>query len=364
MATTIVRGSTTVKRLRQGDTLTSMLMSTRSLVQYVNKVNNSVNPDWTTPGPSQPIVYPSIRSNLSTMFITGSNIINPKWFYDGVEIKADNTNFNLEPEHVALGGTVPGLKIIKNIMQGTTTAKTIRLECEVISGGAVTPVIATIDVQRQEISETTYVGEISAKNGGSITEENDTEILTGILMKGGQIVPTYEVEWWRIVGFDDDGQVDGMIDTGKTSNQETSVEFDADEIHLFETIVAKFIVDKVEVAMASIDIIDITDPYEMRFTHDPATGIADEGGSVTTYPRVVKVGTDEVVGTFTKYSFTLMNGLQLIRNQPYDEPETAEGKRKFKTFYSDFEEKKDDDGAILAQDTDVLTLTVETQDNW
>lgn len=363
MAKTIVRGSTTVKRLRQGDTLTSLLLSTKSLVQYINKTNNKVNPDWTQQE-LQPIIYPSIRSNLSTMFITGGNITNAKWFYDGVEINTGNPNFTLL-NHNALGGTVPGLKIIGNIMENTTTGKTIRLECNVTSGGAVTPVIATIDVQRQEVSETTYVGEISAKNGGSITEDNNTETLSGILMRGGQIVPKYDIQWWRIVGFDDDGNVDGMVDTGKRSNETTpNVTFGANEIHLFETIVAKFFVDNVEVAMASIDIIDLTDPYEMRFTHNPATGIADEDGSVTTYPRVVKVGTDEVIESFAKYSFTLRNGTYMIRNQPYNEPETPEGKRKFVTNYSDFKEKKDGEGVIIAPDTDVLTLTVETQDSW
>ena len=360
MATTVVRGSTTVKRLRQGDTLTSMLMSTRSLVQYVNKVNNSVNPDWTIPGLSQPIIYPSIRSNLSTMFITGTNIIDAEWFYDGVKIEAGNPNFTILPNHPGPGGEVPGLKITGNIMQNVTTAKTIRLECKVKSGGAITPVIATIDVQRQEISETTYVGEISAANGGSVTEDNKTETLSGLLMKGGQVVPNYTVQWWRIVGFDTDGEVDGMVNTLKTSDQDTNVTFHADEIHLFETIVAKFFVEGVQVAMASIDIIDLTDPYEMRFTHDPATGIADEGGTVTTWPRVVKVGTDETIASFTKYAFTLRNDLHMIRNQlkGVDDPTS------FVTKYSDFEEKKDEEGVVVAQDTDVLTLTVETQDTW
>lgn len=338
-------------------------MSTKSLVQYINKTNNSANPDWGNPI-HQPIVYPSIRSNLSTLFITGSNITEVKWFYDGVEIGVGNPNFTLIPNHGALGGILPGLKITGNIMQNATTSKTIRLECKVTSGGAVTPVISTIDVQRQEISETTYVGEISAENGGSITEGNQTETLSGILMKGGQVVPEYTVQWWRIVGFDGDGQVDGMVNTGKTSNQETYVTFNADEIHLFETIIAKFFVSDLQVAMASIDIIDLTDPYEMRFTHEPATGIADENVDVTTYPRVVKVGTNEIVGAFSKYAFTLRNGLHLIRNQSHLGAQPDAEKRKFTTFYSDFAEIKDGDGVVIAQDTDVLTLTVETHDNW
>lgn len=402
----VVRGQISLTRFRQGDTLTSLLTVKPPLVQYVYP-DGGVFPDWgIIEGgyPNSPVVVPSITSNISTLPLSDDEIKNPVWFYDGNEITSDDKRFQIITDHTDL--KLPALRVVSNLMEGVTTNKTIRLECEAFTGGVSTPLFLTIDVQRQEINEAAYSGEIAAKNNGMISETSPTEQLTARLMKGGKPVDkpgiepsdeTWEVEWWRVVSYDKGTEeeigtidpvtgdiIDGVDDGLRKINKEgRTITLTADDVHLSDTFMAKFILkeNKTEVAYATTGVLDLTDPLELKFTHNPATGVVektrsdidtgdDVPGYVRTYPRVCKRHSDEefkINGqvAFTKFSFSLRNAGYQVRTQDYD---NEENKQYFDTLYSDFNEKTINvggtTGEVGLQETDKLILAVETQENW
>lgn len=402
----VVRGHIKLTRFRQGDTLTSVLTANPALVQYVYP-DGGVFPDWGVIDgeyPNSPVVTPSIASNISSLPLSGDEIKNPVWFYDGNEITSDDSRFQIIIDHTDLN--LPALRVVSNLMDGVTTNKTIRLECEAFTGGVLTPLFLTIDVQRQEINEASYSGEIAAKNGGMISETSPTEQLTARLMKGGKPVDksgidpsseTWEVEWWRVVSYDKStGEEVGTIDpvTGdiidgvddglrRIDKEGRTIILNADDVHLSDTFMAKFILkgNNTEVAYATIGVLDLTDSLMLKFTHNPATGIVektrsdidtgyDVPGYVRSYPRVCKKLSDEefkVNGqvAFTKFSFSLRNAGYQVRTQDYD---NQENKQYFDTLNSDFNEKTINVGGATGdvdlQETDELILMVETQENW
>ena len=402
----VVRGSIKLTRFRQGDTLTSVLLAEPLLVQYVYP-DGSVLPDWgafvDNEYPNSPIVHPFIKSNISTLPLSGDDIRNPVWFYDGNEITSDDKRFEIMTDYTAL--KVPALRVISNLMENTTTNKTIRLECEAFTGGVSTPLFLTIDVQRQEINEAAYSGEIARKNGGMISETSPTEQLTARLMKGGRPVDkpgidpekeTWRVEWWRVVSYDKgtedeigtidpvtgdiiDGVDDGLREIGKEGR---TITLNADDVHLSDTFMAKFILkeNNTEVAYATTSVLDLTDSLMITFIHDPATGIVEKTrsdidtgnevpGYVRSYPKVYKKTLNEEYkvngqAVFTKFSFSLRNAGYQVRTQDYD---NTSGIQYFDTLYSDFEKKTvfvEGTGDVELQETDGIILAVETQENW
>lgn len=404
----VVRGQIKLTRFRQGDTLTSVLISSRPLVQYVYP-DGGVFPDWEIIDggyPNSPVVTPSIASNISSLPLSGDEIKNPVWFYDGNKITSDDNRFQIITDHTDL--KLPALRVVSNLMDGVTTNKTIRLECEAFTGGVSTPLFLTIDVQRQEINEATYSGEIAAKNGGMISETSPTEQLTARLMKGGRPVDkpdidpsneTWEVEWWRVVSYDRGAEeeigtidpvtgdiIDGVDDGLRKINKEgRTITLTADDVHLSDTFMAKFILkeNSTEVAYATRVVLDLTDSLMLKFTHDPATGVVEKTridigtndevpGFVRSYPRVCKEHSDEefkINGqvAFTKFSFSLRNAGYQVRTQDYDNTIGGSGIQYFDTLYSDFEKKTvyvEGTGDVELQETDEVILAVETQENW
>lgn len=402
----VVRGSISIRRFRQGDTLTSLLKSTVPLVQYAYEGTDKIFPDWTIKIDGQyteesPIVYPSIQSNLSSLPLTGDDIVNPKWFYDQIEITEDNPSFEIIPSYT--GMKLPALRIIGNLMANVESNKTIRLECNAITGGVSTPVIMTIDVQRQVITDVAYKGSITAKNGGVITKDNPEEQLTAVLRKGGKVIKDsdFYIEWWRVVSYDQinpghvegdkdpvtgdiiDGVDDGLRRLDKEGNPITLV---ADDIYLSDTIMAKFFLveNNTQVDYATIGILDLTDPLVIKFTHNPSTAIVEKTrsdidtgvevlGYVRTTPRVCEINSDlpfKVGGkiAFQHFSFSLRNNAIQIRTQDYDNilGESGTSIQYFDTKYDDFYEKtvNVDTGQVELDETDNLVLAVESQEQW
>lgn len=347
MATTVVRGSTTITRLRQGDSLTASLVSTKSLIQYIE--GDSISPNWEVLA-NQPIIYPFVRSSLTTAFIT--DITNVRWYLDNVLITAEDNRFLLGETYEIGGFHFPSLRVVKNLMLGSTSNKSIRAEFDVETGGFKTELNTTIDVQRLVVSESSYQGEIGVTSGGIITEEIPTVTLNAILLKGGQSVSAFDVEWWKIVAYDTDGEVDGLMELGKTGKEITLSRNDVD---LNETILCRFIVGGTVRATATRDLMDLTDPYEMVFALSPMSGICTQTTPVITTPKIVAIdenGLQRDVSGFTRFAFSLYGGTTLIRNQTH----LQEGGQSFETKYADFT----DGGRNFPK----LTLNVQTQEDW
>lgn len=331
MAASTVRGSVSIFAMSQGDTLQVNLQTDgKALVQYIN--NGVATPDWTVPANS-PKIYPRILSTLTTGIVTA--VSNARWYYDGVLIAAGNPNFNFTTYTVA-SVAIPALEIKSNIMLSATSSKVIRGVFDVMTGGILTEVQASVEVQRKEAYESAYIGQIVATNGGAIDSTVTSIQVKATLFTGGIEDPDYTVQWWKLVANDVDGTPDGQTNTGKTTKTITLVKNDID---VQETYIAKFFKAGSQVAIEFITLFDNTDPYQMTFSTVPFK--VPVGGSSVTTVNVVLQGTTTNAPGFTKFSFALMRGETQVRTQVL-------GGKTFTTNFADF------------TGTDQLLLNVET----
>lgn len=205
-----VKGSTTIKYVKQGDTLTCSLRSTRPLKQFVAKSNGAVAPDFTNAS-NQPVIYPAIRSMLKASRIapvTGSDI----WYFEGTQITFDSSNLSLAVGSIAAGTfkrewqnidgdfSVPTLKILKNIASSSViTSKVIRLDCTVNTGFTAS-VSQTIELQIEETDGESYIPYIDVNDGGVIDQNTPVLTLNAHLLVGGNSVTTgVTYKWYKMI---------------------------------------------------------------------------------------------------------------------------------------------------------------------
>lgn len=337
--TSIVRGGTTLKRLRSAGTLTINLISTKSLVQATN--GSSVLVDWTVAA-NQPTIYPMTRSSKSTELIYDYTTV--VWKYDGVVIAENDTRFDTTKTYSVGSHEVPCLIVKANLGLSFTSSKLITCEATMRIDGFNETASADIEVSKMEASPTTYVGEIGMTNGGVISSEAGTVTLNAALTQGGNLISNFDVEWFRVVANDTDGEVDGLEKLDKTGKTITLGRADID---LMETILAKFKVGGTVVDTKSRDLRDETDPYVFDFTYSTPGGYLDEVNGVTTTAKVITRDNRQEVPSFKNYAFSLMNGLKLVRNQ------AKSTNKSFKTNKSDFD----------SQNVDELYLEVEASES-
>lgn len=331
MATSTVRGSVSIFAMSQGDTLQVNLQTDgKALVQYIN--NGVATPDWTVPANS-PKIYPRVLSTLTTGIVTA--VSNARWYYDGVLIAAGNPNFTFTTYTVA-SVAIPALEIKSNIMLSATSSKVIRGVFDVVTGGILTEVQASVEVQRKDQVESAHNGQIVATNGGAIDSTVTSIQVKATLFTGGIEDPDYTVQWWKLVANDVDGTPDGQTNTGKTTKTITLGKTDID---VQETYIAKFFKAGSQVAIEFITLFDNTDPYQINFSTVPFK--VPVGGSSVTTVNVVLQGTSTNAPGFTKFSFALMKGATQVRTQVL-------GGKTFTTNFADF------------TGTDQLLLNVET----
>lgn len=321
--TSIVRGGTTLKRLRSAGTLTMNLISTKSLVQATN--GTSVLVDWTVAS-NRPVIYPMTRSSKSTELIY--DYVSVKWKYDGVLIADDDIRFDTSKTYTVGSREVPCLIIKANLGLSMTSSKLITCEATMRIDGFNETASADIEVSKMEASPTTYVGEIGMTNGGVISSEADTVTLNATLTQGGNLLSDFDVEWYKVVANDTDGTLDGLERLDKTGK---NITLGRGDIDLMETILAKFKVGGTVVDTKSRDLRDETDPYVLDFTYSTPGGYLDEVNGVTTTTKVITRDNRQEVPSFVQFAFSLMNGLTLIRNQAKSTTNS------FKTNKSDFD---------------------------
>lgn len=337
--TSIVRGGTTLKRLRSAGTLTMNLISTKSLVQATNGA--SVLVDWTVAA-NQPTIYPMTRSSKSTELIYDYTSV--VWKYDGVVIAESDKRFDTTKTYSVGSHEVPCLIVKSNLGQSITSSKLITCEATMRIDGFNETASADIEVSKMEASPTTYVGEIGMTNGGVISSESDTVTLSTTLTQGGNLISSFEVEWFKVVANDTNGQLDGLEKVNKTGK---SIVLGRNDIDLMETILAKFKVGGTVVDTKSRDLRDETDPYVFDFTFSTPGGYLDEVAGVTTTAKVITRDNRQEVPSFKNFAFSLMNGLKLVRNQ------AKSTTKSFKTNKSDFD----------SENVDELYLEVEASES-
>ena len=232
MASGILRGHTTIKFLKQGDSFVSRLYATKSLMQFYDASSTTFTPDWTVAA-NQPVVYPLIISQLQGDYL--SNITDVKWYVDGTELVfSSSTNLTsdgsyLKTTYTVKGMTLPAIKICKNVMSGSVIGKTLKFQGTVNTGGVAVQITCDIPISRTEVSGDVYLCNIDITNHGVIDNEVKSLTATAQVFKGGiEVTSGISYAWFYSTPNDTDAVVDGWQPMGTNSKTLTINEADVD----------------------------------------------------------------------------------------------------------------------------------------
>lgn len=203
-----VRGLTTIKYVKQGDTLTCGLRSTLPLKQFITNDCRTVSPQFTT---ASPCIYPVIKSALSNSRVQ-PNAAGYKWLYNNVEITFDATGLSTAIGSIAAGTfkkewksidgdfAVPTLTILKNLASSTNIDSDVIEFQGVANTGFSANVSASIEVSIEQTDGEAVVGYISVNNGGVVDDNTSLLTATAHLLIGGS-APTTGITyaWYKMV---------------------------------------------------------------------------------------------------------------------------------------------------------------------
>lgn len=313
----IVRGHTTIKFLKQGDSFSARLFSTKSLVQFVDNGNNTVTPDWTQEA-NQPVVYPVIISQLLGTYV--SEITDVHWYLDNTELSftgdATSDGAFRKTSYSTSDMELPALQICSNIMLSASQNRMLKFSGTISSGGITTQISCDIPIARSEVSGDVYLAEISVTNNGVI-DSSVTEIkATAILRKGGsEITSGVTYAWYYSTPDDTDEVQDGWQPMNRTT-KEISITEDMIPSRLF--IKVDCTVSGNVVASGFVTVDDIRDPFYI--VNNPSLldeMLSYQQPSITYTPKVRRRGstTDE---TGWKFDFSVSDVKGVVKKTAQD----------------------------------------------
>lgn len=161
MATTSVYAGLTIDLLMNGDSLNTILSTTKALYQTFKKGTSSYTPDWgTTPTAQQPVIFPRVHSAME-----GRNIVptDESWQYNNIPIQFNAQGVSSYPEAV-IGKLqrithegVPALRVIGNLASDANNdSDTISFSGYAEASGQRLQVSAEITVLIEEASATLH----------------------------------------------------------------------------------------------------------------------------------------------------------------------------------------------------------------
>lgn len=293
MGQNTVSGSAHIKFIRQGDSITSILISTAALVQYVNTANSMATPDWAVAA-NQPVIYPRIVSQLTGNVIT--SIANPAWKFNNTSLVFGSNGKTADGKfesttYTVSGVAIPALKICKNIMLDASQNTVISFSGDVTTGGMTYTINADIPVTRSETSGEVYQGYISATNGGIVDDTNTSTTLTAALNKGGAAMTdgvTYA--WYYSTPEDTDAVKDNWEPMNKTTK---SITVSRDDVDTVKTLKCDLAVNGSVVCSAFFEIRDESDPlYIVTNPNQREEILSSYQPSITYSPLVRRRGHD------------------------------------------------------------------------
>ena len=234
-----VRGITTIKYVRQGDTLTSTLRSTFPLKQFISNGNNIVTPSFAE---NKPCIYPVVRSSLKATRIEPS-ASGVEWRYNGQEIAFDASGlskamgnipagtFKSETKNVD-GFTVPTLTILKEIAStGNIDSDTIEFK-GTVNTGFQSVVSSSIEISIEQTDGESCLGYITINNGGVIDDSTAQLKATAHFMVGGvEKTDGVSYKWYKMKVVNG---ADGWEAINKTSASITITDSDVKSSELYK----------------------------------------------------------------------------------------------------------------------------------
>ncbi len=303
-----VKGQTTIKYVRQGDTLTCTLRSTFPLKQFITSGNNTVTPSFAA---NKPCIYPVVRSSLKAARVapTASGTV---WSYNGQEISFDASGLNTAMGSIAAGTfksetktvdgfTVPTLTILKEIASaGNIDSDTIEFKGSVNTGFS-SIVSASIEVSIEQTDGEACLGYVTINNGGVI--DDSTALLTAtahFLLGGVEKTSGVTYKWYKMKVADG---ADGWVATGATSQGITITAADINSSELYRcemTCGGKTSAAVLEVCDETDILIIYPNPTDSAGASVPEE-LTSAQKSIIYRPKVYKRATGTEVSGFTFY---------------------------------------------------------------
>lgn len=233
-----VKGNTTIKFVKQGDSLTCSLRSTFPLKQFISNATGVVSPSFQQ---NRPTIYPVVRSSLTASRISPEMVGN-KWSYNTQEIIFGEDGLSLEMGALGAGTFLSKVEVVDGISVPTLTickdlADNSNIDSDVIgyegvaNTGFMARISASIEVNIEKTDGEAFVGYISVNNGGVIDDSVALLTAKAHLLVGG-VEPhtgiTYIWERMEVV----EG-VDGWKPFNKTGQSITLIDEDVASSELY-----------------------------------------------------------------------------------------------------------------------------------
>lgn len=303
-----VKGQTTIKYVKQGDSLTCSLRSTFPLKQFITNGNGVVAPSFAS---NQPCIYPVVRSSLRATRVSPQST-DYHWYYNGVEITFDANGLSLALGSIAAGTfknewktidgfAVPTLTILADLASSSNIdSDTIDFR-GVVNTGFMATVSASIEVSIEQTEGEAYLAYISINNGGVIDDGVSTLTATAHLLVGGTEKTTgVTYEWFKMQVT---AGVDGWVSLGRTTQTITIAASDVNSSELYKCVVTC----QGKSANAVMEVVDETD--SLIIFPNPTNGagatvpeeLSASQTSIIYRPRVMKRASQQVVSGYTFY---------------------------------------------------------------
>ncbi len=234
-----VSGLTTIKYVKQGDTLSCGLRSTFPLKQFITNGTNVVTPSFAT---NMPCIYPVIRSSLTATRIAplASGV---SWSYNGTVIAFDANGLSSAMGALAAGTfksewktidgfTVPTLTILKDVASSANIDADTILFQATVNTGFQTQVSASIEVGVEQTDGEAFLAYITVNNGGVIDDNVATLTAKAHLLIGGsEQASNVTYEWFKMRV---QNGTDGWVTTGKKTQSITLAASDINSTELYK----------------------------------------------------------------------------------------------------------------------------------
>lgn len=311
-----VKGQTTIKYVKQGDTLTCGLRSTFPLKQFVSNGSGQVTPSFAT---NAPCIYPVVRSSLKATRVA-PNTAGFKWSYNGVQISFDTNGLSTAMGSLAAGTfksevktvdgfTVPTLTILKELASSSNIDSDTIEFYGIVNTGFETVVSASIEVAIEQTDGEAYLAYIAVDNGGVIDDEHDSLTASANLLVGGvEKASGVTYSWYKMKVTDG---VDGWESLNKATQSITILAADVSSTELYKCVVTY----SGKTASAVLEVSDETDALIIypNPTNSAGASVPEQLSSVQTSiiyrPKVMKrASSTEVSGYVFNYLLTKSNG--------------------------------------------------------
>lgn len=234
-----VSGLTTIKYVKQGDTLSCALRSTFPLKQFITNGTNAITPSFVT---NRPCIYPVIRSSLTATRLSPltTGVV---WSYNGSVINFDSNGLSTAMGAIAAGTfksevktidgiTVPTLTILKDIASVSNIDSDTILFQAVVNTGFQTSVSASIEIGIEQTDGEAFIPYITVNNGGVIDDNVSTLTAKAHLLVGGSEQTTGVTwKWYKMIVTNG---VDGWVSINKTTQQITLAASDINVSELYK----------------------------------------------------------------------------------------------------------------------------------